>query len=69
VYVNTNSLLPILDPIAVVLVAIMALPNSCAMFQSLLPIADVNLVVEPSELALTFPVSAHIAAFVNTISS
>lgn len=63
------AFLPVLNPITVIVAPVVALPSTLPVLQTLFPLTDINLLIEPTELAMTLSITIDVASFVYPLAS
>lgn len=63
------AFLPVLNPVTVVVAPVVALPSTLPVFQTLFPLTDIDLLIEPTELTMTLPITIDIASFIYPLVS
>mgnify|MGYP000968238264 FL=1 len=63
------AFLPVLNPVTVVVAPVVALPSTLPVLQTLFPLTDIDLLIEPTELTMTLPITIDIASFVYPLAS
>lgn len=62
------AFLTVLNPITVVVAAVVALPGALSVLHALLPFADVHFLIEPTELPVALSVAVGEAAAVDALA-
>lgn len=63
------AFLPVLNPVTVVVAPVVALPSTLPVLQTLFPLTDIDLLIEPTELTMTLPITIDIASFIYPLVS
>ena len=63
------AFLPVLNPVTVIVAPVVALPSTLPVLQTLFPLTDIDLLIEPTELTMTLPITIDVASFVHPLAS